>query len=101
MFVMGGSATGGRVMTQWPGLAAGQLYQNQDLQVTIDYRDILAEIVVAPAGQRAARRRVPGLRADVQRRRRLRRCRSADALRRIADDDHEDPNRLRASSIFD
>ena len=32
-------------MTQWPGLAAGQLYQNQDLQVTIDYRDILSEIV--------------------------------------------------------
>ena len=33
------------MLTQWPGLAAGQLYQNQDLQVTIDYRDILAEIV--------------------------------------------------------
>jgi uncharacterized protein (DUF1501 family) len=45
MFVLGGSAAGGRVLTQWPGLAAGQLYQNQDLQVTIDYRDILAEIV--------------------------------------------------------
>jgi hypothetical protein len=26
-------------------MAAGQLYENQDLQVTIDYRDILAEIV--------------------------------------------------------
>jgi uncharacterized protein (DUF1501 family) len=45
MFVLGGSATGGRVLTQWPGLNAGELYQNQDLQVTIDYRDILAEIV--------------------------------------------------------
>jgi uncharacterized protein (DUF1501 family) len=45
MFVLGGSATGGRVLTQWPGLSAGQLYQNQDLQVTIDYRDILSEIV--------------------------------------------------------
>lgn len=45
MFVMGGGIRGGRVLTQWPGLAAGQLYQNQDLHVTIDYRDILAEIV--------------------------------------------------------
>jgi uncharacterized protein (DUF1501 family) len=45
MFVMGGSAAGGQVMTIWPGLASAQLYQQQDLQVTIDYRDILAEIV--------------------------------------------------------
>ena len=45
MFVLGGSASGGRVLTQWPGLNAQQLYQGQDLQVTIDYRDILAEIV--------------------------------------------------------
>ncbi len=45
MFVMGGAVRGGRVLTTWPGLAAGQLYQNQDLHVTIDYRDILAEIV--------------------------------------------------------
>src|SRR6185436_11815928 len=45
MFVLGGSATGGRVLTQWPGMSAQQLYQGQDLQVTIDYRDILAEIV--------------------------------------------------------
>lgn len=45
MFVLGGSAVGGQVMTIWPGLATGQLYQQQDLQVTIDYRDILAEIV--------------------------------------------------------
>jgi uncharacterized protein (DUF1501 family) len=45
MFVLSGSATGGRVLTQWPGMTAQQLYQGQDLQVTIDYRDILAEIV--------------------------------------------------------
>jgi uncharacterized protein (DUF1501 family) len=45
MFVLGGSATGGRVLTQWPGMSAAQLYQGQDLQVTIDYRDILSEIV--------------------------------------------------------
>ena len=45
MFVMGGNTNGGRVLSQWPGLAAGQLYENQDLAITIDHRDILAEIV--------------------------------------------------------
>ncbi len=45
MFVMGGAVQGGRVMRNWPGLAPGQLYENQDLHVTIDYRNILAEIV--------------------------------------------------------
>ena len=50
MFVMGGAVRGGRVLTAWPGLAAGQLYQNQDLQVTIDYRDILAETVLRRLG---------------------------------------------------
>jgi uncharacterized protein (DUF1501 family) len=46
MFVMGGAVAGGRVLRIWPGLAAGQLYENQDLHVTIDYRDILAEVVL-------------------------------------------------------
>ncbi len=50
MFVMGGAVRGGRVMSIWPGLAAGQLYQNQDLQVTIDYRDILSELVLRRLG---------------------------------------------------
>jgi uncharacterized protein (DUF1501 family) len=50
MFVMGGAVAGGRVMRNWPGLAAGQLYENQDLHVTIDYRNILAEIVARRLG---------------------------------------------------
>lgn len=45
MFVMGEHIAGGRVLTDWPGLQPEQLYAGQDLQVTIDYRDILAEIV--------------------------------------------------------
>jgi uncharacterized protein (DUF1501 family) len=50
MLVMGGAVRGGRVMAIWPGLAPGQLYQNQDLQVTIDYRDILSELVLRRLG---------------------------------------------------
>jgi uncharacterized protein (DUF1501 family) len=45
MIVMGGNVNGGRVLSQWPGLDAANLYQGQDLNVTIDHRDLLAEIV--------------------------------------------------------
>jgi uncharacterized protein (DUF1501 family) len=50
MFVMGGATNGRQVMRNWPGLNAGQLYQNQDLAITIDHRDILAEIVTRRLG---------------------------------------------------
>jgi uncharacterized protein (DUF1501 family) len=45
MFVMGNNIAGGRVLTQWPGLAPGQLFEERDLAVTMDWRDILSEIV--------------------------------------------------------
>ncbi len=45
MFVIGKKINGGQVYGTWPGLGPGQLYQNLDLQVTTDFRDILAEIV--------------------------------------------------------
>jgi len=45
MLVMGPCVAGGRVLAEWPGLAPEQLFEGRDLQVTIDYRDILGEIV--------------------------------------------------------
>ena len=46
MFAMGKGINGGRVLTNtWPGLARENLESGQDLKVTIDYRDILSEIV--------------------------------------------------------
>jgi uncharacterized protein (DUF1501 family) len=46
MFAMGKGISGGRVLTKsWPGLAKENLDSGQDLKVTVDYRDILAEIV--------------------------------------------------------
>jgi uncharacterized protein (DUF1501 family) len=45
MLVMGNHIAGGRVLRHWPGLGEAQLYEGQDLAITIDYRDILAEIV--------------------------------------------------------
>jgi uncharacterized protein (DUF1501 family) len=46
MFVMGPGITGGRVLTNnWPGLARENQESGQDLKVTLDHRDVLAEIV--------------------------------------------------------
>jgi uncharacterized protein (DUF1501 family) len=46
MFAMGRNITGGRVLVNnWPGLARENLENGQDLRVTIDHRDVLAEIV--------------------------------------------------------
>jgi uncharacterized protein (DUF1501 family) len=44
MLVLGGGVNGGKVLTNWPTLAAAAL-DNGDLAITIDYRDILAEIL--------------------------------------------------------
>ncbi|HVE97602.1 MAG TPA: DUF1501 domain-containing protein, partial [Mycobacteriales bacterium] len=45
MFAMGGGIRGGKVYGRWPGLAKSQLDKQGDLEVTTDYRDVLAEII--------------------------------------------------------
>jgi uncharacterized protein (DUF1501 family) len=37
-FVLGGSVNGGKVGGTWPGLSAGQLFENRDLAPTMDIR---------------------------------------------------------------
>ena len=51
MFLMGNRINGRQVLSYdatglpgWPGLGPGQLFQNLDLKVTIDFRDILSEV---------------------------------------------------------
>jgi uncharacterized protein (DUF1501 family) len=39
-FLMGGAVSGGRVLVNWPGLGAGQLFENRDLQPTLDIRAV-------------------------------------------------------------
>jgi uncharacterized protein (DUF1501 family) len=50
MFVMGGDVRGGKVYGDWPGLADEQLYENRDLQLTTDFRDVLGEVVAKHLG---------------------------------------------------
>ncbi|SFF40612.1 Uncharacterized conserved protein, DUF1501 family [Fontimonas thermophila] len=39
-FVLGGAVSGGRVLTDWPGLGDSQLWQGRDLRPTIDLRAV-------------------------------------------------------------
>lgn len=43
--VLGGSVNGGKVFAEWKGLNEDQLEPPGDVPVTIDYRDVLSEIV--------------------------------------------------------
>jgi len=61
MFVAGGAVRGGRVITEWPGMEPGQLEEPGDLRVTIDYRDVLAEILEKRQGQLQISRVFPGV----------------------------------------
>jgi uncharacterized protein (DUF1501 family) len=45
MMVFGGSVKGGLVYGNWPGLDQERLFEQRDLAVTTDFRDVLAEIV--------------------------------------------------------
>ncbi len=44
MFLMGGPVRGGQIAGGWPGLSASRLYQGRDLAVSVDFRDVMAEI---------------------------------------------------------
>ena len=61
MFAMGQGINGGRVLVNsWPGLAIEQLESKQDLKVTLDYRDVLAEIVQNRLGNNQIAQVFPG-----------------------------------------
>ncbi|MBC7810026.1 MAG: DUF1501 domain-containing protein [Burkholderiales bacterium] len=45
MMVMSGSLTTGPVVANWPGLSPDALDSNEDLAITIDYRDVLSEVL--------------------------------------------------------
>jgi uncharacterized protein (DUF1501 family) len=43
-FTMGGSVKGGKVYGDWPTLAPDRLFQDRDLAITTDFRDVFGEI---------------------------------------------------------
>jgi uncharacterized protein (DUF1501 family) len=49
-FVAGGAVRGGRVITDWPGLAAGALHEGRDLRPTLDLRALFKAALAAQLG---------------------------------------------------
>ena len=52
MFVMGGDVKGGKVHGKWPGLEKEQLYEERDLDITTDFREVLGGLVTRHLGAR-------------------------------------------------
>jgi uncharacterized protein (DUF1501 family) len=50
MMVLGGPVKGGKVYGDWPGLLDENLFQDRDLAVTSDFRDVLGEILSRHVG---------------------------------------------------
>lgn len=44
-FVLGGAVQGGRVVTDWPGLAKADRYEGRDLKVTTDLRAVMRSLL--------------------------------------------------------
>ena len=58
MMLLGGGVKGGKVHGQWPGLT--NLYENRDLAVTTDFRDVFGEILAKQMGVRDLAKVFPG-----------------------------------------
>lgn len=52
MMVLGGPVKGGAMYGPWPGLEPEQLFEQRDLAVTTDFRDVLGELVRVHLGQK-------------------------------------------------
>lgn len=60
MFVMGNSVRGGKVYGRWPGLKNDQLYEERDLALTTDFRDVFGEIATRHLGNKNSKSLFPG-----------------------------------------
>jgi uncharacterized protein (DUF1501 family) len=69
MLLLGGGVRGGKVYGRWPGLDASHLYENRDLAVTTDFRDVFAEVLAKRQGVRKLASIFPGY--DLEEKKRL------------------------------
>jgi uncharacterized protein (DUF1501 family) len=49
-FLVGGAVNGGRIVSDWPGLAQRDLYQNRDLKPTTDMRGVIKGVLAERFG---------------------------------------------------
>lgn len=62
IWVMGGPVRGRKVYGKWPGLSKSELYQDRDLAITTDFREVIATVLASHLGVDNARidRVLPG-----------------------------------------
>jgi uncharacterized protein (DUF1501 family) len=60
MFVLGGPVQGRKVYGKWPGMDKSQLYEERDLAITTDYRQVLGEAVFKTLGSHNLETVFPG-----------------------------------------
>ncbi len=53
-FLVGGAVTGGRILSDWPGLSSSSLYEGRDLKPTTDLRAIIKGVLADQMGLSAA-----------------------------------------------
>jgi uncharacterized protein (DUF1501 family) len=68
MLLLGGGVRGGKVYGKWPGLDSSHLYENRDLAVTTDFRDVFAEILARRMGIADLKAVFPGYGLDEKKR---------------------------------
>ena len=64
MMIMGGGVKGGKVYGKWPGLAPERRYENRDLAVTTDFREIFTELVTKHLDAKSTATIFPGFTAS-------------------------------------
>ena len=67
MFVLGGPVKGKKVYGQWPGLQPEQLFEQRDLAMTTDFREVLGEVLIRHLGLRDVGPVFPGYRVSTSR----------------------------------
>ena len=60
MFVLGGPVSGGKVYGKWPGMDKHQLYEERDLAITTDFRQVLGEAAYRTLGSKNLETVFPG-----------------------------------------
>jgi uncharacterized protein (DUF1501 family) len=60
MMIIGGGVKGGKVYGRWPGLSPSQRWENRDLAITTDFRDVFAELVTKHLGATDISKIFPG-----------------------------------------
>jgi uncharacterized protein (DUF1501 family) len=64
MLLLGGKVRGGRVLGKFPGLKPDQLFEERDVPVTTDFRDVLAEACERHLGMPDASALFPGYKLE-------------------------------------